>query len=558
MLVAGIDVGNSTTEVVVVDARVTPPAPLAWDRSPTRGAKGSAQSFIAAAALVRRLERRLGRGVELVAATVQHPVETRTVSLAEPAVRTGRLDVVPARGETPGRLGVAVGIPVWAPAAPRWVPDPIVLLVPTGTGFRAAVEAVRAWSAAGNEVSGVLIEDDEGVLVAARLDRAIPVADQVDVHRAAAARVLAFEVRAPGHTLQALADPIRLSALLALDAGERAAAVGVADTLGETSCGVVGLHAHALPEPSAPSGSVWLRGQAEPQALNPALLATLEVGAVARCCLRGGTEQAMEVDDLWAVGLREVAASVAAQVDSRTARAVVFSALQSGGTGTAPDAVLRTVLDAPVRVVQGESTAARAGALSTPGVRPRTVVADVGGGTIDVMGAAGSNVVAAGAGELLTAAVAAYLGLPLGAADWVKRGPCSRLESPRLALAEDGTRRFLATAAPTSAVGSLVACGPAGLLAFGGALAPASWRALRYRLKQRVLADNLVRALKGLQELGPEVLLVGGASGDEELLGLLRTALPAAVVGRAHVAAQLGHLYAVAYGSTLLATIEGG
>ncbi len=553
MLLAGIDVGNTTTEVVVVDAGVAPPNPLAWDRSPTRGAKGSAQSLIAAAKLLGRLERGLGRGVDLVAATVQQPVQTRTVTLPEPAARAGRLDVVPARGDTPGGLGLAVGTPVWAPTVPCRMSEPVVLLVPSGTGFRAAADAVRAWTTCGNEVRGVLLEDDEGVLVAARLDRAIPVADRVDVGRAATARVVAVEVRAPGHTLQALADPIRLSALLGLDVGERADAVNVADTLGETSRGVVGLHARALAVPSLPSGSVWLRGQAEPRTLHPALLAALGVGAVARCSLPGAGEQMMDVDDLWAVGLREVAASVAAQVDSGTVRALVVAALQSGPVGAAPDAVLGTVLDAPVRLVQGESAAARAGALSTPGVCADTVVADLGGGTIDVMDSGGSHVVAAGAGEMLTAAVAGYLRLPLGAADWVKRGPCARLESPQLVLAEDGSRRFLTRAAPASAVGSLVASGPAGLLPFGGALAPASWRALRYRLKQRVLADNLVRALDGLGQVGSEVLLVGGASGDEELLGLLRAALPVSAVGRADVAAGLGHRYAVAYGLTLLA-----
>lgn len=553
MLLAGIDVGNTTTEVVVVDSGMMPPVPLAWDRAPTRGAKGSAQSLIAAATLLGRLERGLGRGVDLVVATRQHPVQTRTVSLPQSAACTGRLDVVPAGGDTPGGLGLAVGTPVWAPAAPRRMSEPIVLLVPSGTGFRAAADAVRAWTARGNEVAGVLLEDDEGVLVAARLDRPIPVADQVDVHRAATARVVAVEVRAPGHTLQTLADPIRLSALLGLDVGERADAVNVADTLGETSRGVLGLHARALAVPREPRASVWLRDQAEPRTLRPALLAGLGVGAVVRCSLPGTGERTMDVDDLWAVELREVASSVAAQVDAGTARALVVAALTSGPAGESPDAVLGTVLDVPVRLVADESAAARAGALSTPGSGAATVVADLGGGTIDVMGAGGPDVVAAGAGEMLTAAVAGFLRLPLGAADWVKRGPCSRLESPRLALAEDGSRQFLTSAAPASAVGSLVASGPAGLLPFGGALAPASWRALRYRLKQRVLADNLVRALVGLGQVGSEVLLVGGASGDEELLGLLRAALPMSAVGRADVAARLGHRYAVAYGLTLLA-----
>jgi hypothetical protein len=101
----------------------------------------------------------------------------------------------------------------------------------------------------------------------------------------------------------------------------------------------------------------------------------------------------------------------------------------------------------------------------------------------------------------------------------------------------------------------LVAAGPAGLLPFGGPLAPAAWRSLRLRLKQRVLADNLARAMRSLGEPAQDVLLVGGVAGDEELLGLLRTILPGVAVGRADVAGRLGHRCAVAYGLTLLATI---
>jgi hypothetical protein len=153
---------------------------------------------------------------------------------------------------------------------------------------------------------------------------------------------------------------------------------------------------------------------------------------------------------------------------------------------------------------------------------------------------------------MLTAAVATYLGLPRGAADWVKRGPSSRLEGPQVALAEDGVRTFLDRAAPAAAVGSLVAPGPAGLLPFGGSLAPSAWRALRLRLKQRVLVDNLARALRGLPGPPADVLLVGGVAGDSELLGLLREVLPGTAAGRADVAGRLGHRYAVAYGLVLL------
>ena len=49
-VIAGVDVGNATTEVAFLDGDRL----LGVDRVPTRGRKGSADSLRAAAALVRR------------------------------------------------------------------------------------------------------------------------------------------------------------------------------------------------------------------------------------------------------------------------------------------------------------------------------------------------------------------------------------------------------------------------------------------------------------------------------------------------------------------------
>jgi 1,6-anhydro-N-acetylmuramate kinase len=77
---------------------------------------------------------------------------------------------------------------------------------------------------------------------------------------------------------------------------------------------------------------------------------------------------------------------------------------------------------------------------------------------------------------------------------------------------------------------------------------------LRIRAKERVLADNVARSLRSLDEAPAELLLVGGAAADEELLTLVRRRLPGIAVGRADVAGSLGHRHAVAYGLVLLAS----
>lgn len=523
MLIAGVDVGNTTTEVVIIDTHSDPPELLAFDRVSTRGVKGSAEAFRGAAELVRRLERRIDRRIDLVSAAPQLPVTTRLASTSEAAPDTGRFEVLAAGGDTPGGVGVAVGIPVWGHTDVREFNQPIILLFPVGTGFRTIVTAVNDWTKHGNDVRGLLLADDEGVLVSARLDSKFPIADQIDVERVALATRVALEVRPAGHALKELNDPVRLSYLLGLDESDRSHALAVGETLGDSSRGLILLHTHALARMTLPTVLELIR------------------------------DQRFETDDVWTVALREVAASVAHRIDAATSRMIVVAALSSESRQSSSTETLSEELNVNLKLIPAEATAARVGAFTTPGARQGSLVADLGGGTIDVMSALGGEVVVAGAGEMLTAGVSAFLQIPSGAAEWVKRGPCSRVEDPQILLAEDGIRNFLDHAAPTAVLGSLVVPGPAGLLPFSRSLAPASWRALRLRLKQRVIAENLARALESLDDPSPELLLVGGVAGDEELLGLLRNTLPGVVVGRCDVAGKLGHRYAVAYGLALLA-----
>jgi len=261
-----------------------------------------------------------------------------------------------------------------------------------------------------------------------------------------------------------------------------------------------------------------------------------------------------EVDDLFAVDLAAAAEAATARQGS-TGRAVLLASLSRAGDEDAASA-LRDLLEVPVHSPVSEQAAARLGALTTPGGHHDAVVVDLGAGTIDVIGPGGS-VVAAGAGELLTAAVAEMLGIPRASADWVKRGTCVRVDGGQRYEGEDGRRGFLDVPAPASAAGMLAVEGPGGWLPFDRHHGPGEWRAIRLRLKQAVLAANFGRAVRTLGQDSAQVLVVGGPAGDEELLGVLARSLPDGVgVGRGDVGGTcpggpLGHRYAVALGLAL-------
>jgi hypothetical protein len=550
-VIAGVDVGNATTEVVLVSSGKI----LGAGRVPTRGRKGSPGSLRGAAALVRRLERQLGGTVGEARIAPLRAVDTAVVTVPDAARPAGRLRVLAAGVPTPGGTGVCVGPPLRiGDAAPR--DAEVVAIVPAGLRYDEAAARLRALLESGTRIGAVLVAGDEGVLVANRIPGGQPVVDQVDADTAAACRMLAVEVRPPGHTLRVLADPVALGARLGLDplsdaeAGDVAA---VSRALTDYANAVVGLLPAAADEPETPA-EPWVltagEGRLTLRAACPRL-AGWPVGTV-RAFVNGSA--ASEVDDLFAVDLAAAAEAATARQGS-TGRAVLVASLSRAGATDAAS-VLRDLLGVPVHGPVSEPAAARLGALTTPGGRADAVVVDLGAGTIDVIGPGGS-VVAAGAGELLTAAVAEMLGIPRASADWVKRGPCVRVDGGQRFEAEDGRRGFLDVPAPASAAGMLAVEGPGGWLPFDRHHGPGEWRAIRLRLKQAVLAANFLRAVRTLGQDPAQVLVVGGPAGDEELLGVLARSLPDGVaVGRGDVGGTtpggpLGHRYAVALGLAL-------
>jgi Diol dehydratase reactivase ATPase-like domain/DD-reactivating factor swiveling domain len=623
-VVAGVDVGNATTEVAFLNGDRL----LGVDRVPTRGRKGSTDSLRAAAALVRRLERRLGCRVAKARVAPLRAVDTRTLTIPAAPPATGRLRLIAAGVATPGGTGAWAGVPVWLdrPLPPAWAgpagrgparagrvptatgearhagdaagPDaeratgpPAVAMVPADFGYARAAERLRALMAAGVPVGAVLAGGDEGVLIFNRLSAPVPVIDQVDLAAVADCDLVAVEVRPPGDALTLLADPVALSAVFSLSAGEAGDAAALCRTLVDFSNAVVG---RAAPPGAGPSTGHGASPGAAPSAGHSASPGTGYGGrrehrarddagpwvgtAAGRLTLRsacalvpgwpvgavrtlGTGDGQVEVDDLFALDLAEVADTATAR-RGRLGSAALVASLRRMTDGADHAAMLADLIGLPVHGTLSEPAAARLGALTTPGARPDAVVVDLGAGTVDVIAPDG-EVVAAGGGDLLTTAVAETLRIPRAAADWVKRGPCLRVDGGQRFEAEDGSRGFLDRPAPAAA-GMLAAAGPSGLLPFDREHSPAEWRAIRLRLKEAVFAVNLRRALRTLGGPLPQVLLAGGPAGDDELLGVLLRSLPGDIpVGRAGVGGTLdgppaGHRYAAAVGLGLSALAELG
>ncbi|WNG89086.1 diol dehydratase reactivase ATPase-like domain-containing protein [Mycobacterium sp. ITM-2016-00317] len=516
---AGVDIGNATTEIVLCGGD-TGLDVLASARTPTRGGKGSLRAVEGAAQLARRLADGHGLTIDRAAFAPTPPVHSAVERVQLETPRTGRLVVATRSAATTAGDGAGVGVPVSVDGLDAAPADrPVVACATRQWGYGEVAHLVNAALAQGRNVVAVLTANDEAVLVSNRLTAPLPVVDDIDVAPLLSAPLVAVEVRQASAPLQRLTDPFFLTDVFGLDPDERVDARVVADQLFDSACAVIYLDS-PLPVRDVPAES-------PPTALSDGQACVVHL------------------------------ADIAAQANSRRGSVSVDSLVMATMGGTeepAADAdVLSRALGVPVTRLDSEAAAARAGALTTPGVTADVVVVDVGGGTVDVV-ADGSRLVLPGAGQLLTTATAAALGISRSAAEYAKRAEALTAVTVQLVEDEHGRRRFLDKAIPGRCTGWLLTSAPSGLLPFTSQLSGSEWRSWRLAAKRQVIGGNVMRGIEQVAADATEVLLVGGGAGDDELVRAVSEQLGRQVtVGRGNVRGQLGHRFAVAYGLVTLA-----
>ena len=541
-LVAGIDIGNSTTEIVIASGS----EPIAWDRRPTRGMKGSEASIKAAVSLLQSLQREHQLIVEKVVVAPWQPVETLTSTVHEPLPDTGRLQILKTAHQSVVGDGWAIGQP-WLITQAAMSEVSLIAVVPSGVGFEFAAAAINRELANGSNIVGAVIADDEAVLVAKRVSADIPIADGVDTEIARTAQRLFLEVRPQNSSLKIATDVWALRSALELSEMDASPLNEIVRWVKNERTALIGLFSETQISNPINNGFIdWIDGTTTELFEAIAKIENSLIGDVSRIAIT----EPISTSDIWAFDITKVLADRGLRQVGHT-RDLALAQLSPHSSSSNLD--LSAMFKVPVVVAESESFAARIGATSTPGVGSGAAILDIGGGTIDLISEV--ELSAAGAGELLTAAVAFALDTSRGAADWIKRGPAQRLESPQVLLSEDGSKNFVSEAAPypASAMGSLVTPGPAGFLTFGQNLQPAEWRIMRQGLKQAAIGMNVARLIRSLEsKTGTakdlDLVLVGGPVADDELLPVIGAIPGVKGIGRGNVAGKLGHRYAVAYG----------
>lgn len=559
MLVAGVDVGNSTTEVAV--ARLEPGLEPEWLvvlRGPTSGPKGSAACVTAIADLIGQAERRLGERPQLLLLAELHPVESSLVELGLlEELDLARTAIARPASSTPSGVGVGVG--VLRPLADlAGSPEGrAAIVVVAGEDFEMAAAALRDARERGWTIAAAIVQGDDAVLIGNRFDTSLPIVDEVaDAELLPFGSLAAVEVARPGESALDLADPLRLAVLLGLSPAEaRAARHAARAVAGHRAAIVCRGEAHeSLPgnEQSPAVTLVRAGGDASPLDERAPVPPPGAIHA-----LRGAAGDRDRLRDVFYVPLPAPREDPGFARRLARRRAVAVALLAEGE----PEGLLTEVAAlAPggARVVARESEAAVLGASTTPGAGRAPFVLDLGGGTVDLhreLGPTEQVVATAGAGDLVTRICAALLGCEVALAERAKRTRSVRIETPFTLHHEDGTRSFLGEPAPPGTVARLCLLGGRTLLPLDAQLAPEIWRDLRTAAKRDVIARNVRRAIDatGGVPRGELVTLVGGSACDPEVVDAVAAELADldVAVARGDVLGRHGPRGAVAVGLVL-------
>ena len=502
MLVAGVDVGNSTTEVAV--ARVEPGGEPEWLlvlRRPTTGPKGSPACAEGISDLIGQAERRLGERPHLLLLAELHPVESSLVELGMlEELDLARTAIARPASSTPSGNGVAVGVLRTLGELTGQPDGRAVLVVVVGLGLRrcgrvpARREGPRLDDRGGDRPGGRRRPDREPIR-----------SRHPDRGRGRRRRRAASRIAGGGRGSTARRERPRARRSAASRGSARAlAGRGPRGTprrpRGRRSPGGDRLPRGGGREPARARRAARRHArrcgrQRRPLDERAPVPPPGSVRAV-----RGAAGDRDGLLDLFCVrasraagrpGLRPAACATAGRC-RRSARRRTSPAACSPSSASSR---CRRRPSGRARVRGGGAAARRP--LREQATRP--FVLDLGGGTVDLhreLGPAEQVVATAGAGDLVTRICAALLGCDLALAERAKRARSARVETPFTLHHEDGSRSFLGEPAPPGTARPALPPRRAGALAArraagaGGLARPARGGQARRDRAQRQAGDR--------------------------------------------------------------------
>jgi diol dehydratase reactivase alpha subunit len=597
-LIAGIDVGNATTEVALADISGSSARFLASSSVPTTGIKGTVRNIPGIVDALRRATSTAGislHDLEMALLNEATPVigdiamETITETLITESTMIGH------NPASPGGLGLGIGRTLHIQDLASASRDgKVIVVIPRQYDFEVAAAMITRALEAGIDVQGGIVQADDGVLIANRLPKPLPFVDEVGyIDRVPLNMLASVEVAPQGQAVRALSNPYGIATVFALSPQETTTIIPVARALmGLRSAVVVRTPAGQVQTRHIPAGSLTLIGERQTTTVPMDLGADEIMKAVAGVAplLDAQGEPGTNVGGMTArirqtmsdvtekpldeIKIRDILATDCL-VPQRVAGGVAqeFSLENAVGLAAMVNTdrllmervaqALGTEIHVPVELGGVEANMAILGALTTPGTDVPLAILDLGAGSTDAAllrkGEPIRSTHLAGAGHMVTLLINSELGLgDIEIAEQVKRYPLAKVESLFHIRNEDNTVRFFKEPLDARLFGRVA-------LVCGDELIPIQTnhtvdrvRAVRQEAKQKVFVRNSLRALGAIAPAGnirliDFVVIVGGSGLDFELPDMLirRLAGHGIVVGTANVRGIEGPVNAVATGLVL-------
>ena len=597
--IAGIDIGNSSTEVAL--ATLDEAGALTITHSAlaeTSGIKGTLRNVFGIQEALALVAKRAGIGVgdiSLIRINEATPVigdvamETITETIITESTMIGH------NPKTPGGVGLGVGITITPQELlTRPAEAPYILVVSSAFDFADIANVINASLRAGYQITGVILQRDDGVLVSNRLEKPLPIVDEVlYIDRIPLGMLAAIEVAVPGKVIETLSNPYGSATVFNLNAEETKNIVPMARALiGNRSAVVVKTPSGDVKARAIPAGNLALLAQGRSVRVDVAAGAEAIMKAVDGCGrldnvtgesgtnIGGMLEHVRQTmaeltnkpsSEIFIQDLLAVDTSVPVSVTGGLAGE--FSLEQAVGIASMVKSdrlqmamIAREIeqkLNIDVQIGGAEAEAAILGALTTPGTTRPLAILDLGAGSTDasIINPKGEIIAThlAGAGDMVTMIIARELGLEdRYLAEEIKKFPLAKVESLFHLRHEDGSVQFFSTPLPPAVFARVCVVKPDELVPLPGDLALEKVRAIRRSAKERVFVTNALRALRQVSPTGnirdiPFVVLVGGSSLDFEVPQLVTDALAhyRLVAGRGNIRGSEGPRNAVATGLIL-------
>ncbi|QJA08809.1 diol dehydratase reactivase subunit alpha [Romboutsia sp. CE17] len=601
-IVAGVDIGNATTEVALAKINGNNIEFLSSGIVPTTGIKGTKKNINGLFQSLKQSLDKAGLSIEDLdrirvneAAPVIGDVamETITETIITESTMIGH------NPNTPGGEGVGVGITTLINDLSNIKEkEDVIVVIPSEVDFEYAAKTINQHDGRVN-IKGAIAKKDDGVLINNRLNNKIPIIDEVTlVDKVPIGMRAAIEVAPVGRVIEVLSNPYGIATLFDLTSDETKHIVPIARALiGNRSAVVIKTPKGDVKERKIPAGKIEIIGSNKRASVDVDQGATKIMQAVSSvsqiCDVKGepGTN---------AGGMLEKVRHVMSQLTNQHPNVIKIQDLlavdtfvpQSVKGGLAKEFSLENAvgiaamvkadklqmqmiadelgekLKVPVEVGGVEADMAIRGALTTPGTNQPLAILDMGAGSTDasIITRNGEikSIHLAGAGNMVTMLIKSELGLDdFDLAEDIKKYPLAKVESLFNLRHEDGTVKFFNKPLDPKFFAKVVILKEDMMIPIEGNQSIEKIKLIRKQAKEKVFVTNALRALSDVSPTNnirdiEFVVLVGGSALDFEVPQLVTDALSQynVVAGRANIRGIEGPRNAVATGLILSSTEE--